>query len=316
MRKLLSSVLAFLLCIVFLSSGIAEGSPIDLSQLSLDELRQLQIDVASEIGNRLTVSQKEASFSEKPASTNYDSPTGHTIRELFPCADLANLVLKESGMISLDQPIPEGKLNAIWTLNWSNMDSSMVIDSFEGIQYLYGLGNFQPYEYADYSKLTYLPDGFYDLKNVWRFDLSCAPNVPIDWERIFKMESIRELYVAGKDVVSVSPSISRLTSLRSLTITNTSIFDLPDSIGDLTTLTYLSLKNNPYLSVIPACVFKLTNLETLNLSKTLVSEIPDDIANLIKLDTLNISYTKIKALPESMYKLNLSTFNTDGLILN
>ena len=296
-----------LLCVVSIAAllvlptiGFAEYN---LSEMSDEELAQLRNAVIEEIVSR-----------ESPASEPSIPAEGTTLRDLFPCIDLAKAVRNELGLTSIDQPIPEGKLSQSININYSiYSDAKAVnIDSMEGIQYLEGLGSFQmDYSmYPRYEQVTSLPEGFYDLKKVWQVSLGSSGITEID-SRLFDMTSIVRLYLNHMNITSVPENIGNLYQAKVICFAGSPISSLPESLKYLTALEELDLSDT-MLTEFPAFICDLPNLVELDISGTAISSLPEEIGKMASLKKLNISNTKISQLPASIFQLNLTDFKADG----
>lgn len=287
------------------TTAIAENSLTDFADMSLDELLALQ----AEIGE--AIAQKRA---ETFASETVDA-TGKTLRDIFPCIDLAKTVRDNIGLASIDQPIPEGKLEQMTSLNYASYadPKSVNIDSVEGIQYLTGLGSvqFDRWMYPSYSKITALPEGFYSLPKVWQLVLSSTSITEID-PRIGNMTTLVKLYLDNMQISSLPEELGNLYRLETLSLSGSTITGLPDSFSNLQSLQTLDLSDT-MISEFPMCILSLPNLKELNLSGTIISELPPEIALMSGLRELDISNTRISSLPKEMYSMNLTSFKKDGL---
>ncbi|XP_011482796.1 leucine-rich repeat-containing protein 18 [Oryzias latipes] len=61
--------------------------------------------------------------------------------------------------------------------------------------------------------------------------------------------------------------------------------------------------SNMGLTVFPKCLFKLTNLDELDLSRNLLQKLPDSIGNFSSLTRLDLHSNKLESLPESVGNL-------------
>ncbi|KAK5853971.1 hypothetical protein PBY51_015079 [Eleginops maclovinus] len=58
--------------------------------------------------------------------------------------------------------------------------------------------------------------------------------------------------------------------------------------------------SNMGITIFPKCLFKLTNLDELDLSRNLIQKLPDNIGNFSSLRLLDLHSNKLEALPESI----------------
>jgi Leucine-rich repeat (LRR) protein len=104
----------------------------------------------------------------------------------------------------------------------------------------------------------------------------------------------------------------RLTelNLRNFLMQNEEILtEIPAEVFDLTWLETLNLSYNKLTSV-PESITRLTNLSTLDLSHNLLTSVPESITRLTNLSTLSLSDNQLTSLPESINRLtNLSTLD-------
>jgi Leucine-rich repeat (LRR) protein/GTPase SAR1 family protein len=104
----------------------------------------------------------------------------------------------------------------------------------------------------------------------------------------------------------------RLTelNLRNFLMQNEEILtEIPAEVFDLTWLETLNLSYNKLTSV-PESITRLTNLSTLDLSHNLLTSVPESITRLTNLSTLSLSVNQLTSLPESINRLtNLSTLD-------
>jgi hypothetical protein len=153
----------------------------------------------------------------------------------------------------------------------------------------------------DNRNLTDLPGNF----NANKVDnLSIANNqltrLP---ERINSFNTLRLLNVAHNQI-SVFPYMNNLKKLRHLDFSNNQLTEIGASIGDLRSLQYLNLSNNPNLVYISNEIFKLNNLEVLDISNTALPRylIDDLIANL---PNTNVIYTITPAAAPANNNINI-----------
>ena len=77
-------------------------------------------------------------------------------------------------------------------------------------------------------------------------------------------------------------------------------------------LRQISFKNCE-INTLPECLLEITNLESLDLSKTHIDRFPEDILSMTKLKSLDLSFTPIYFLPPTLSELkNLETLNLRG----
>ncbi len=289
----------------FFAEALAEQLPSNFADMSLDELLNLQAEISE------VIAQKRA----EPFAEEKVDAAGKTLRDIFPCIDLAKAVRDNIGLTSIDQPIPEGKLEQMTSLNYASYadPKAVDIDSIEGIQYLTGLGSiqFDRWMYPSYSKITSLPEGFYSLPEVWQLILSSTSITEID-PRIGNMTTLIKLYLDKMQIVSLPEELGNLYRLETLSISGSAVSKLPDSFSNLQSLQTLDLSDTQ-ISEFPTCILAMPNLRKLDLSGTQISELPPEIALMSSLRELDISNTRITSLPKEMYSMNLTSFNKDGL---
>lgn len=301
MKKLL---IALFILTALLMTALAEQVNIDFSTMNLEELLTLQAEVSKAIAEKRT------------ETSNIDiDASGKTLRDIFPCLDLAKAIRDEIGLVSIDQPIPDGKLKEVTIIDHLIYPDAKTVNitSVEGIQYLTELQSVQLHRmfYPHYDKITSLPDGFYSLKKVWQLCLGSTSITEID-PRIGNMTSIQELYLDGMEIDSLPEELGNLYQLETLDLSDSTITSLPNSFSNLTALTTLNLSGTQ-ISEFPLCILSMSNLQSLDLSNTQIDELPPEIAKMSNLRELDISNTKISSLPQEMYSMALETFKKDGL---
>lgn len=131
-----------------------------------------------------------------------------------------------------------------------------------------------------------------------------------------KLDKITQISFTAGDGLTSLEGIQYLHNLNYLSCFNQKgLIKIPDSIGSLTKLEKLYLELCP-IEQLPDSICDLPLLKLLNLHRTNIVQLPADIGNLSNLKTLDISNTRISELPESIYLLQLSSFNRDGLDLD
>lgn len=117
------------------------------------------------------------------------------------------------------------------------------------------------------------------------------------------------LRCATEKVNRLPDDFSKLTKLKSINISGdyTTNFDFADAIeklSQLPALESLSLYGfGDKFQVIPASIYKLKNLNSLDLSDDSISIIPPELCMLTKLQVLTISYNKLSSIPQDFGKL-------------
>lgn len=309
MKRIICVLLIIVIICGIVNLSVCEEQGIDLSAYTLDELKILQSQISAEIGERLKQEQVSKEVLTSPMSSKLNSIEGHTLRELFPCENLAEYLREKLAMISIDQKLKEGKLDSITRLLSYDLPKGEY-DSLEGIQYLKNLVtiDLQDWSGRDFSKINHLPEGFYDLTELEWLNLSTTSIHDIDWDRVFRFPKLHRLFIFGEDIVEIPDSIGLAHNLKYLFIRHTSITDLPDSISALNNLVGLSIGWCYNMAVFPDVILKLYKLKSLTFFNVPISFIPDDISSMSNLKSLELSYTNITILPESLYKLDLEKF--------
>jgi len=98
-------------------------------------------------------------------------------------------------------------------------------------------------------------------------------------DEFWSLSNLKELYLNGNKIKSLSKSIQNLTQLEILSLKENNLKTLPDEIGYLTKLKSLSLFHNN-LSSLPSELGQLTQLEHLDISHNNLSNIPSSLCNL------------------------------------
>ena len=128
------------------------------------------------------------------------------------------------------------------------------------------------------------------------------------------LDSVRSIYATRNEDIKSLEGIEYLRNLESLTMFGQkNLAYVPDTIGSLTSLKRIEFSESLFLEFLPDSICDLPALRSLNLRSSAIKALPDDIGNLTNLAEIDISYTNITDLPESIYALNLGTFNRTGL---
>lgn len=140
-----------------------------------------------------------------------------------------------------------------------------------------------------------------------------------------KYRNLRELIFTRLGIDSFPKEISTLTRLECLSFKNVKFSPLIVDIALPPNLKHLAVENSnfnpvwfeksnliyslvdlkyePQDSSLDFRIFKLVNLQVLNVSNSSVSKIPKEIGNLKSLEELNLSFTEISDLPKSISDL-------------
>ncbi|KAL4233400.1 hypothetical protein ACF0H5_008081 [Mactra antiquata] len=135
--------------------------------------------------------------------------------------------------------------------------------------------------------------------------------LPVNFFQSFK--ALEYLNLSKNGIAELPAGLGNLTDLSELDLSSNRLTKLPDEIANLSeNLTILKISNNE-LNCIPACVFKLANLEELEAEN--IGEIKDfsPIRNLMKIRHLNLAYNLISKLPEELGDLHLEYLDLSGV---
>nr|VZI30656.1 unnamed protein product [Spirometra erinaceieuropaei] len=128
---------------------------------------------------------------------------------------------------------------------------------------------------------------------------------------IFKEVSfIESLFLYGNRLTSLSPSLCSLPNLHRLMLQQNWITccGLPNEIAKLTQLEVLDLRHNRLEGSLPACIYKLGNLEQLILSYNKLTTLSDDLKNLHRLTVLILNRNFIRqSIPDTIGQLTRLT---------
>ncbi|VDL96559.1 unnamed protein product [Schistocephalus solidus] len=121
---------------------------------------------------------------------------------------------------------------------------------------------------------------------------------------------IESLFLYGNRLTSLSPSLCSLPNLHRLMLQQNWITccGLPNEIAKLTHLEVLDLRHNRLEGHLPACIYKLFNLEQLILSYNKLTVLSDDLKNLQRLTVLILNRNFIRqSIPDTIGQLTRLT---------
>ena len=165
------------------------------------------------------------------------------------------------------------------------------------------------------NQLTSLPTEIAQLTNLQILNLGSNQLSSIPAE-IFKLTNLQELDLCGNELTALPPHTANLTQLKKLilgryecdkdgiivgTFGNT-ISILPAEIGLLTQLEELQIVGNQ-LSSLPVEIAQLTNLQILYLDDNQLSSLPVKIAQLTNLQELSLYTNQLSSLPAEIGQL-------------
>jgi len=178
------------------------------------------------------------------------------------------------------------------------------------------LGNLQSLNCLEIwdDKFEYIPSSFMNLKRLTHLIIRSPLLLEIP-EFIDELESIEDLSLLCENMVDFPNNISKLKNLKHFSLVTIPIMKqaedslssplkgltMPSSLWDHNSLRSLHLTCN--LTVFPAFIKNLKNLEVLGMHSNLIEEIPEWIGKLTNLAILYLPENKIRNLPESFGKL-------------
>ncbi|KAI8887999.1 L domain-like protein [Backusella circina FSU 941] len=109
-------------------------------------------------------------------------------------------------------------------------------------------------------------------------------------------KALREIYLSGRSLTSLSPNIGLLTMIRKLDLSNNHLTEIPESIGYMQNLEVLLVPKNR-LTKLPDTIGYLSNLQELDAAYNQIQQITPCIGYLDKLRVLALEYNNITHLP-------------------
>lgn len=126
------------------------------------------------------------------------------------------------------------------------------------------------------NKLTFLPDGISNLKQIKQLNLEC------------------------NKIQTLPNSLANLKKLEVFNMSNNIVSSLPQSFMQLSNLKQVYLSNNKFKEF-PKQLLGLNNLDVVDLSSNKITEIPSGIAELYAIE-LNLSQNEISVIGEDMHQ--------------
>lgn len=270
---MMKKLMALLLGLLLVPAALAEG--IDLSGMTLEELRALQAQVAQEIAGRET------------AAEPVEAVEGKTLRELFPDVNFAKAIRDELNKFSIDMPVTQEELDSLVKLELYRSDA---ISSFEGISHLRNLHTLQLDSglWSAYGASNRVRNGAYSAY--------LGTSLP---EEFGQLTNLTHLYIEEGLFTSLPDSMRNLKNLQVLEITNSALTEFPEWIDELPNLRTLSFRQT-FVSEVPECIGNMTSLKSLTLTDTDITSLPDSICALPALESLYLDYSGLTALPENI----------------
>lgn len=205
------SVIAMLLVVVVLFS-VYYASAEDLSEMTVDDLKDLRLQINKELSSRNVLDEIRE---------------GSTIADLFPDPVLARYIRDEVGAFSVDEVVTQEKLDSVGTVGFTNKDSG--IKSIEGIGHLHGMWQLV---LDDQDQLTVIPEEIENCVSLKRFVL-CCKNITSIPDSICNLTLLKDLILSRTPISELPADIGNLTNLKELNISYTKITNLPESIYTL-----------------------------------------------------------------------------------
>jgi internalin A len=132
-------------------------------------------------------------------------------------------------------------------------------------------------------------------------DLKYLTTLPKNFETL---TNLRVLKLTGKKLAFIPSEIAYLRNLEELHISTDvwGLLRLHEDMRNLKSLRKLKI-NHIHLNEFPGVIFKMTGLESLDLSGNQLSLIPHHIENLSKLKHLDLNYNPIQEIPDCLFNL-------------
>ncbi|MDB4293452.1 hypothetical protein N9954_08605 [Maribacter sp.] len=167
-----------------------------------------------------------------------------------------------------------------------------------------------------------LPPDYVALKTLYDANSGNTLNWDIDdttmanWEGVTQQNGrVTTLFLAAKNLNTITSSVGDLDLLTSLTIAENSVSVLPAELGNLANLTQLFLNDNT-LSNIPSEIGSLVKLTEMDLSGNALKSLPEGIGNLGELTRLQLEKNALESLPmEIMDLIKLTYLNISDNVL-
>ncbi|KAL6075956.1 PPM-type phosphatase domain-containing protein [Balamuthia mandrillaris] len=179
------------------------------------------------------------------------------------------------------------------------------------------------------NRLSALPEGLSQLVNLKKLTLkdNRLKALPAS---LGSMPALEHLQLGDNELESLPEEVGGLVNLVTLDLSNNALEALPESVGQWTALTTLSLKRNRLtalpesiqvteetgwyslydpnlfgnrLTELPAGLWTLEAMQSLNLTSNRLTELPADIANLYGLTSLRVGDNQLTKLPEELAHL-------------
>ncbi|CAM8922129.1 unnamed protein product [Rhodiola kirilowii] len=199
--------------------------------------------------------------------------------------------------------LPEafGRIRGLVVLNLSDNQLQMIPDSIAGLETLEELN-------LSSNQLESLPDSIGLLQNLKIFNVSgnLLTSLP---DSISHCRSLVELDASYNKLTYLPTNIGyELVHLTKLSVHMNKIRSLPSSICEMKSLRILDVHFNE-LRGLPLAIGKLSNLETLDLSRNFndLTELPETFGDLMNLRELDLSNNQIHALPDTFGRLESLT---------
>ncbi len=118
--------------------------------------------------------------------------------------------------------------------------------------------------------------------------------------------------LAGQPVNNNTPTNLNY-GVSSLDLSSQNLTKVPDYVFKMTNLEELNISNNKITGAIQSQINQLKKLKVLNASNNLMTGVPAEIGQLANLQILDLSNNKLTGLPYELSNLqNLKTFNISG----
>lgn len=305
MKKLIALLAALLLMV---PAALAED--VDLTRMTLEELRELQARVALEIAGREAVVEPVAAVE------------GKTLRELFPDVNFAKAIRDVLNKFSIDMPVTQEELDSVVNLK---LTREHAIQSFEGISHLRNLrtleldsGLWSAYgaqlrvkngAYSPYLGTT-LTEEIGQLPHLTRLHIEQGLFTTLP-ESMRNLTNLQVLEITNSALTEFPAWLAELPNLHTISFRQTFISELPENIGSMTSLKFLTLTDTD-ITVLPDSICALPVLEALHLGYTALTALPENIGSISTLQKLSVDHTPLTSLPVSLFSLQLKELNIQG----
>ncbi|XP_019626607.1 PREDICTED: uncharacterized protein LOC109471708 [Branchiostoma belcheri] len=170
------------------------------------------------------------------------------------------------------------------------------------------VGRLTQLEWLDLSgnQLQTLPAEIGQLTNLKHLDLSGCELRTLPPE-VWRLTQLEWLDLSGNQLQTLPPEtlpaeIGQLTNVKHLDLSMCGLRTLPPEVWRLTQLERLDLSWNQ-LQTLPAEIGQLTNVKRLDLSRCKLRTLPPEVGRLTQLEWLNLSFNKLQMLPAEIGQL-------------